>query len=158
METGSALMLKHFQRSTHQPGNCQQQNGIPATEALRRKPDLLAKASFSTTRTALTKDSAATTLCLPSSRKLINNQDVILFKVSDIMNRLKGIEAELNHPALITEIPTTTLKLLNLHCSSEANRSGDLDEATSRIPWRGDSGLNDGDDDIFSRTLIENSN
>ena len=31
----------------------------------------------------------------------------------------------------------------------EANRSGDLDEANNRIPWRGDSGLNDGRDGIY---------
>lgn len=31
----------------------------------------------------------------------------------------------------------------------EANRSGDLDEATNRIPWRGDSGLNDGNDGVY---------
>lgn len=31
----------------------------------------------------------------------------------------------------------------------EANRSGDLDEATNRVPWRGDSGLNDGNDGIY---------
>ncbi len=31
----------------------------------------------------------------------------------------------------------------------EANRSGDLDEASNRIPWRGDSGLNDGRDGIY---------
>ena len=31
----------------------------------------------------------------------------------------------------------------------EANRSGDLDEAINRIPWRGDSGLNDGNDGIY---------
>jgi len=31
----------------------------------------------------------------------------------------------------------------------EANRSGDLDEATNRVPWRGDSGLNDGRDGVY---------
>ena len=31
----------------------------------------------------------------------------------------------------------------------EANRSGDLDEATKRVPWRGDSGLNDGRDGVY---------
>ena len=31
----------------------------------------------------------------------------------------------------------------------EANRSGDLDEAINRIPWRGDSGLDDGNDGIY---------
>ena len=31
----------------------------------------------------------------------------------------------------------------------DANRSGDLDEASNRIPWRGDSGLNDGGDGIY---------
>lgn len=36
----------------------------------------------------------------------------------------------------------------------EAQRSGDLDEATNRIPWRGDSGLRDGRDGVYfgSRT------
>ena len=31
----------------------------------------------------------------------------------------------------------------------EAQRSGDLDEATNRIPWRGDSGLRDGRDGVY---------
>ncbi|MEN9878095.1 MAG: endo,4-beta-glucanase [Cyanobacteriota bacterium] len=31
----------------------------------------------------------------------------------------------------------------------EANRSGDLDGATNRVPWRGDSGLNDGRDGVY---------
>ena len=31
----------------------------------------------------------------------------------------------------------------------DANRSGDLDEASNRILWRGDSGLNDGGDGIY---------
>jgi len=31
----------------------------------------------------------------------------------------------------------------------EANRSGDLDEATNRVPWRGDSGLRDGRDGVY---------
>ena len=31
----------------------------------------------------------------------------------------------------------------------EANRSGDLDEARNRVPWRGDSGLSDGRDGIY---------
>jgi len=31
----------------------------------------------------------------------------------------------------------------------EANRSGDLDDVTNRIPWRGDSGLRDGRDGIY---------
>ena len=31
----------------------------------------------------------------------------------------------------------------------EANRSGNLDEATNRVAWRGDSGLNDGRDGIY---------
>ena len=31
----------------------------------------------------------------------------------------------------------------------DANRSGDLDEASNRVPWRGDSGLNDGRDGIY---------
>ena len=31
----------------------------------------------------------------------------------------------------------------------EANRSGDLDEANNRIPWRGDSGLSDGREGIY---------
>ena len=31
----------------------------------------------------------------------------------------------------------------------EANRSGDLNEATNRIPWRGDSGLRDGRDGVY---------
>ena len=31
----------------------------------------------------------------------------------------------------------------------EANRSGDLDESTNRVPWRGDSGLNDGRDGLY---------
>jgi endoglucanase len=31
----------------------------------------------------------------------------------------------------------------------EAQRSGDLDEATKRIPWRGDSGLRDGRDGVY---------
>ncbi|MEA5424845.1 glycoside hydrolase family 9 protein [Synechococcus sp. CCY9202] len=31
----------------------------------------------------------------------------------------------------------------------EANRSGDLDEASNRVPWRGDSGLRDGRDGVW---------
>ena len=31
----------------------------------------------------------------------------------------------------------------------EANRSGDLDEANNRVPWRGDSGLRDGLDGVY---------
>ena len=31
----------------------------------------------------------------------------------------------------------------------EANRSGDLDGATNRVPWRGDSGLRDGRDGVY---------
>ena len=31
----------------------------------------------------------------------------------------------------------------------EANRSGDLDGATNRVPWRGDSGLHDGRDGVY---------
>ena len=31
----------------------------------------------------------------------------------------------------------------------EANRSGDLDEASNRVPWRGDSGLSDGRDGVW---------
>ena len=31
----------------------------------------------------------------------------------------------------------------------EANRSGDLDESTNRIDWRGDSGLSDGYDGVY---------
>ena len=31
----------------------------------------------------------------------------------------------------------------------DANRSGDLDESTNRVPWRGDSGLRDGQDGIY---------
>ncbi|NBQ21719.1 MAG: 1,3-beta-glucanase, partial [Synechococcaceae bacterium WB6_3B_236] len=31
----------------------------------------------------------------------------------------------------------------------EANRSGDLDGATNRVPWRGDSGMRDGRDGVY---------
>ena len=83
---------------------------------------------------------------------LINNQDVILFKVSDITNPpQEDPEAEpQSPPSTPNGNPYDYAEALESSLLFyEANRSGDLDEATNRIPWRGDSGLNDGDDGIY---------
>ena len=57
---------------------------------------------------------------------------------------------ESNHASITIDDTSSYQKALELSLLFyEANRSGDLDEASNRIAWRGDSGLNDGSDGIY---------
>ena len=83
---------------------------------------------------------------------LINSDDIVLIKASSMPSSPQDeTETDPQTPPITDTDNTNTyaeaLKLSLLFY--EANRSGDLDEATNRVPWRGDSGLNDGNDGIY---------
>ena len=85
---------------------------------------------------------------------LINSDDIVLIKASSAPSSPQD-ETETDPqtpPITTTDTPNTNIYAEALKLSLlfyEANRSGDLDEATNRVPWRGDSGLNDGNDGIY---------
>ena len=85
---------------------------------------------------------------------LINSDDIVLIKASSTPSSPQD-ETETDPqtpPITTTDTPNTNTYAEALELSLlfyEANRSGDLDEATNRVPWRGDSGLNDGNDGIY---------
>ena len=85
---------------------------------------------------------------------LINSDDIVLIKASSTPSSPQD-ETETDPqtpPITTTDTPNTNTYAEALKLSLlfyEANRSGDLDEATNRVPWRGDSGLNDGNDGIY---------
>lgn len=83
---------------------------------------------------------------------LINSDDIVLIKATSTPSSPQDeTETDPQTPPITDTDNTNTyaeaLKLSLLFY--EANRSGDLDEATNRVPWRGDSGLNDGNDGIY---------
>ena len=83
---------------------------------------------------------------------LINSDDIVLIKASSIPSSPQN-ETETDpqtSPITSTGNPNSYTEALKLSLLFyEANRSGDLDEATNRVPWRSDSGLNDGNDGIY---------
>ncbi len=83
---------------------------------------------------------------------LINSDDIVLIKASSTPSSPQD-ETDTDPqtpPITTTDNPNTYAEALELSLLFyEANRSGDLDEATNRVPWRGDSGLNDGNDGIY---------
>ena len=83
---------------------------------------------------------------------LISSNDIILIKASCTPKRSPN-ETETGPPKpLITNTDNLNSYAEALEFALlfyEANRSGDLEEANNRVPWRGDSGLNDGNDGIF---------
>ena len=83
---------------------------------------------------------------------LINSDDIVLIKASSAPSSPQD-ETETDPqtpPITTTDNPNIYAEALKLSLLFyEANRSGDLDEATNRVPWRSDSGLNDGNDGIY---------
>ena len=83
---------------------------------------------------------------------LINSDDIVLIKASSAPSSPQDeTETDPQTPPITnTDNPNIYAEALKLSLLFyEANRSGDLDEATNRVPWRGDSGLNDGNDGIY---------